>query len=122
MLNLQKFPDLIHLFNKNNISVKSTILNKLTYSPSTSDGNGYVYGFFSPIDRNLRTKFWMKLGRTARFNPFKRVDEWGGDMIFCQKSPFNKKFAIFGDFIEQASAWFCSIEHGTFYIRALSAI
>lgn len=84
--------ELIYLFDKNNQYIKEKIMETIQKSPSLTDKEGFVYGFFSPHDRNLRDNFWMKLGRTEKENPEERVREWGGTMIFCQKCSYNRRF------------------------------
>lgn len=89
---LRKYPDLEILFDRNSLRSQEKITQNLEKLPSQTDGEGFVYGFFSPSDKNLRRNFWMKLGRTTRFNPEERVAQWGGNLIFCQRSHFNKRF------------------------------
>ena len=92
MLNcLKKYPDLKFLYNRNTEAIKEKINEKLELPPSSTDKQGFVYGFFSPSDKNLRSNFWMKMGRTTKYDPNERIKEWNGDMIFCQKTSFNKK-------------------------------
>jgi len=71
---------------------KKKIIQIIQKNPSPSDREGFVYGFLSPHDRNLRNNFWMKLGRTEKENPEERVQEWRGTMVFCQKCLYNRRF------------------------------
>jgi DNA uptake protein ComE-like DNA-binding protein len=84
--------ELIPLLNKNDGETQLKIKQLLNTPPSDSDGEGFVYGHNHPDDRNLRSNFYVKLGRTEKKNPEERVLEWGGDMVFCQKSSFNRRF------------------------------
>jgi len=87
--------ELLPLFNKNTQETKVKILSLITDFPSETDGVGFVYAFKSDEDNNTKNNFYMKLGRTTRRNPEQRVLEQNGNMFFCQKSSFNKKFERF---------------------------
>ena len=88
---LHAYRDLTKLFNKNNIKTQNKIINLLKSSPSLSDGKGWVYGYKLPGDINLRTNLKIKLGRTQRPDPYKRIVEQKGEMIFCTSSNWNRK-------------------------------
>lgn len=83
--------ELLPLFNRNDFETKQKILKTLISSPSDSDGQGFVYGFDWLHDKNLRTNFYIKLGRTERPDPRKRIAEWQGNTIFCLKSSYNRR-------------------------------
>lgn len=51
-----------------------------------------VYGFRLPDDIYLRTNFKIKLGRTQRPDPYQRIKEQRGLMIFCTSCDCNRKF------------------------------
>jgi len=80
-------------FNRNTDKIKKEILKLMTEPPSRADKSGWVYGFCSPKDKNMQFKddFWIKIGRTERNDPYLRVDEWGGELLFCFKSSFNHR-------------------------------
>lgn len=84
--------ELAVLFNRNTEDTKHKILLTLHDKPSNSDGIGYVYGFESIYDRNLRDNYWIKLGRTIENDASDRVGKQHGIIVFCQKSSFNKIF------------------------------
>lgn len=81
---------LFSLYQRNTLETRTAILRKMASSPSDTDGEGYVYGFSDKNDHNTKTNFWMKLGRTSK-NPYERVADWNGEMIFSVKTKFNKR-------------------------------
>lgn len=83
--------ELIPLFNRNTADTQNKIINSLNYSPSNSDCQGFVYGFDWLHDKNLRSNFFIKFGRTEKSDPRKRVVEWQGNTIFCLKSSYNRR-------------------------------
>lgn len=88
----QSLTSLSSLYSQQNQEVRDKIRHDLTRQPTDTDGPGFVYGFIVPTDRNLRTNFKMKLGRTAREDPRQRIKEWGGQEIFTMKSSFNIRY------------------------------
>lgn len=109
---LYQYPDILELFNRNNVDSKNKILQILTKKPTQADGIGWIYGFYSPKDKSQnRNNFWIKLGRTER-NPFHRVEyEWGGEMIFCLKTSYNYRLErlvhLFFDFARKERKGIC---------------
>lgn len=102
---LSDYPELQKLFNRNSSDIKVKIVTVLNSQISKSEYVGYVYGFYSPDDKNLRNNFWIKLGRTER-NPFVRVEEeWKGELIFCLKTHYNHRLErlihLFFDFARE---------------------
>jgi len=88
---LEQYKDLIYLFNRNSLQRRQEIIKLLQTNPSDADGVGWVYGFYSPKDKQLTNDFWIKLGRTNR-NPFVRVEqEWGGKLIFCFRTSYDHR-------------------------------
>jgi competence ComEA-like helix-hairpin-helix protein len=85
--------NLLEIFNFNSINVQTEILKLLKTIPSKSDKVGWIYGFCLDKDKpnQFKNDFWMKIGRTERNDPYIRVDEWGGNLIFCFKSSFNHR-------------------------------
>jgi competence ComEA-like helix-hairpin-helix protein len=87
-----KYSLIKELFNKNNNEIKEKILATLKENPSESDGKGFVYGFKHEKDNNTKEDFWMKLGRTIKFDPNERVEEWeGSQMVFSLQTEFNRR-------------------------------
>lgn len=102
---LESYKDLTYLFNRNSLHKKQEIIKLLQTNPSDADGTGWVYGFYSPNDKQLNNDFWIKLGRTNR-NPFVRVEqEWGGKLIFCLRSSYDHRLErlihLFFDFARE---------------------
>lgn len=102
---LESYKDLTYLFNRNSLHKRQEIIKLLQTNPSDADGTGWVYGFYSPNDKQLNNDFWIKLGRTNR-NPFVRVEqEWGGKLIFCLRSSYDHRLErlihLFFDFARE---------------------
>lgn len=83
--------ELSELYNRNDEIVKKKIMKELLTKPKKSDGDGFIYGYYSPYDKNLRNNFYMKLGRTERSNPEDRIIQQDGNIIFLQKSCVDRK-------------------------------
>jgi competence ComEA-like helix-hairpin-helix protein len=93
--------DLKSIFDKNTPKTKGKIMNILTCLYKCQKGltfdekiiskccteplsPGYIYGYFSEANRNTRSNFKVKIGRTARKNFMKRIEEeQKGNMKFC---------------------------------------
>jgi hypothetical protein len=78
--------ELQDILNKNRIEIQQKFYEILYRDISETDGVGFIYGFTK--DNDLK---WIKIGRTSYANPNKRVDQWKGDILFCQKTLYNKK-------------------------------
>jgi len=79
-------PELLNLLHQNTNNIQKKFYEVLDRIPSETDGIGFIYGFTKDNDNR-----WIKIGRTIQPNPNKRVDEWKGDILFCQKTKNNKK-------------------------------
>ena len=79
-------PELLNILNKNTIKIQKRFYEVLYRNISETDGNGFIYGFTKDNDYT-----WIKIGRTVHANPNKRVEQWKGDILFCQKTKNNKK-------------------------------
>lgn len=80
------------IFNMNTSAIKAEILNKLFENVSSEDKNGYVYGFYNENDINTTYNFKIKLGRSERKIPEKRIAEWSdSDQVFTKKTLFDRK-------------------------------
>jgi DNA uptake protein ComE-like DNA-binding protein len=91
MNKIEFYPELLLLYNKNDVDIKKKIIDTLNQEPSKCDCDGYIYGFYSPKDKRQKNNFWIKLGRTER-NPFNRAEkEWNGKLIFCLKTRYNHR-------------------------------
>lgn len=113
MQKLEGHPKLISLLQKNDIETRKKIMKLMNEPPTPSDGIGWVYGFFSPKDENnqMNDNYWIKIGRTER-NPFLRVEgEWGGKLIFCINTSYNKRLErllhLFFDYARQTRIGIC---------------
>jgi competence ComEA-like helix-hairpin-helix protein len=84
--------ELSDIYSQQTLIVRKKILKDLSRDVTATDGPGFVYGFIIPYDKNLRTSFNIKLGRTTRDQPQKRIDEWGGIQIFSLKSSYNIRY------------------------------
>jgi len=78
--------ELLTLLHQNKIEIQKKFYDVLNRNPSETDGVGFIYGFTKDNDYK-----WIKIGRTIHANPNKRVNEWKGDILFCQKTIYNKK-------------------------------
>jgi len=81
--------ELDELLQQNKIETQKKFYNVLNREISETDGIGFIYGFTKDNDDK-----WIKIGRTMQPNPNKRVDQWKGDILFCQKTKNNKKIEI----------------------------
>jgi hypothetical protein len=81
--------ELDELLQQNKIETQKKFYNVLNREISETDGIGFIYGFTKDNDDK-----WIKIGRTMQTNPNKRVDQWKGDILFCQKTKNNKKIEI----------------------------
>ena len=79
-------PLLLNLLHQNTIEIQERFYNVLNRQVSDTEGIGFIYGFTKDNDYK-----WIKIGRTIHANPNKRVTEWKGDILFCQKTIYNKK-------------------------------
>lgn len=82
-------PELLSLLHENNLEIQQKFYDVLNKDPSETDGNGFIYGFTKDNDYK-----WIKIGRTIQANPNKRVNQWKGDILFCQKTEYNKKIEL----------------------------
>jgi len=82
--------DIKNILIKNIGSVQKKFLDIL-YDKIYDDNTGFIYGFSNNSDNNNDNQFWIKIGRTKREDPHCRVDEWKGNIEFCQKTKHNKK-------------------------------
>jgi hypothetical protein len=78
--------ELKYILNQNTLDVQKKFYEILFGKISDTDGVGFIYGFTKDNDNR-----WIKIGRTIHNNPNKRVDQWNGDILFCQKTLYNKK-------------------------------
>ena len=79
-------PELLNLLHHNTIEIQERFYNVLNRQVSDTEGIGFIYGFTKDNDNR-----WIKIGRTIQSNPNKRVTQWKGDILFCQKTLYNKK-------------------------------
>jgi hypothetical protein len=102
---------LLKLFNKNSIDTQKKILKTINIQPSNADGIGWIYAFSSKKDNQILSNYWLKIGRTSR-NPFHRVEnEWGGVMLFCISTSYNRRLErlihLFLDFTRKERFGIC---------------
>jgi competence ComEA-like helix-hairpin-helix protein len=81
---------ILQYYAKNSLTDKAKFDTKFTAPLSATDGVGFVYGFYPRKQINNKGT-WIKLGRTAKWNPNERVNEWDGEIAFCVKTFANKK-------------------------------
>lgn len=117
MKKIEDYPDLQKLYERNSIEIKNKIIKLLREEPSNSDGPGWIYGFYSPKDGlQSNNNFWIKIGRTER-NPFVRVNEWEGNLIFCIKCSYNYRLErlthLFLDFARENRIGICNKNNST---------
>jgi hypothetical protein len=89
--NINKLPNIIkNILLKNNKNNQYDFF-KLLNNKNINDKSGFIYGFTINSDINTKTNFWIKIGRTTRINPLDRINEWNGNIYFCQKTHYNIK-------------------------------
>lgn len=92
---IKKIPNsLQYLFKKNNIKIQKKIIKELATFPIELDKQGWVYGFLSKNDKNIRNNFYIKIGRTDKSNPIERINEWSTwnpHIKILQATQFNRK-------------------------------
>lgn len=110
MNKLDKYNDLLVLYNRNSHDIQKLILKNLTEPIFDTDELGWLYGFYSPKDKQFSNNFWIKLGRTER-NPLITVEELRGKLIFCMKTNFNHRLErlvhLFFDFAKESRVGIC---------------
>jgi T5orf172 domain len=83
-------PDEIKFYlQKNDQFIQNKFISLLNSDLNKTESPGFIYGFSKKSDENSREIFWIKIGRTINPNPNKRVNQWKGDIEFCQKTLFN---------------------------------
>lgn len=87
---LSNSPKLLACYTKNSAADKAKFDAKFRAPLSATDGVGFVYGFY-PKEQIDDEGTWIKLGRTAKWDPNERVKEWDGEIVFCVKTFANKK-------------------------------
>jgi predicted nucleic acid-binding OB-fold protein len=112
---------LYNLYNKNSLDIQKKIINTLISKPSNVDGLGWIYGFYSKKDKQLKTDYWIKIGRTER-NPFHRVEnEWGGTMMYCISTTYNYRLErlihLFLDYSRETRYGICNVNKKYHYIK-----
>ena len=88
----EKYKFVYSILSLNNTKIQKKFIKKLNEPISNNDVRGFIYGFRKKTDDTTLDKFWIKLGRTDRFNPMQRIiDEWNGIPIFVIETPYNHK-------------------------------
>ena len=91
LINISDLPiNIKNILLKNNNEYINKFMKKIVEKPF-NDCEGFIYGFTYNIDKNTKNNYWIKIGRTYKKNPHHRINQWHGNIEFCQKTKYNKK-------------------------------
>jgi hypothetical protein len=91
----ERFPLIYSYLDINAIKKQKKFIKVLNEPVSKADQRGFIYGFRKKTDEATINNFWIKLGRTDRFNPMTRIiEEWNGVPIFVIETAYNHKLEV----------------------------
>jgi len=89
------YPDVYNIMNINLSNKQKKFTKKLNEPISKADKRGFIYGFRKKTDETTINNFWIKLGRTERYNPMDRIiTEWNGVPIFVIETAYSHKLEV----------------------------
>ena len=93
---ITRFPFIYQIYKKNTPAMQEKLIEGLMRAPTPSDCPGFIYGFINEQENGLlEVPFWIKMGRTKRNQPQKRIYEWERDdaMQFTEIFTLRSKYA-----------------------------